>query len=280
MTGAVFAAVLLAAMLHAVWNALVKGGDDKAACMVAVVVGQGIAGALALPFAAAPAREAWPLMGLSVALHLGYQVFLVKAYRIGDLTQVYPIARGIAPLLVALGSMMLLGATFSGAQLLAILLISTGIGSISLVRRADGLFQGRAALFAAMTGVFIAAYSINDGHGARLAGTAIGFYGWTACLNAAFALAAGRLRPGLLGKALALRRSLLIGGGASFLAYVIVVWAFTQAPIALVTALRETSIIFALFIGVFALREPLNLAKVFSTALTLAGAILLRVARP
>ncbi len=281
MTGAVFAAVLLAAGLHALWNALVKGGDDKAAGMVAVVLGQGVAGALALPFAAAPARDAWPLMALSVALHLGYQVFLVKAYRVGDLTQVYPIARGIAPLLVAPGSMLLLGATFSSAQLLAILLISTGIGSISLVRRADGLFQGRAALFAAMTGVFIAAYSINDGHGARLAGTAVGFYGWTACLNAvAFSLAAGRLRPGLVGKALALRKSLLIGGGASFLAYVIVVWAFTQAPIALVTALRETSIIFALFIGVFALREPLNLAKVFSTALTLAGAILLRVARP
>lgn len=280
MTGAVFAAVLLAAGLHAVWNALVKGGEDKAAGMVAVVIGQGIAGALALPFAAMPGPESWRLLGASVLLHLGYQVFLVKAYRIGDLTQVYPIARGISPLLVAAGSMAVFGARFSGAELVAILLISIGIGSISLVRRADGMFQRRAAVFAVLTGCFIAAYSIVDGHGARLAGTAVGFYGWTAVLNAAgFTAFAAVARPGLVRRALGLRTSLLVGGGASFAAYVIVVWAFTQAPIALVTALRETSIIFALVIGVVVLREPLNLAKVMSTALTVSGAVLLRLAR-
>jgi drug/metabolite transporter (DMT)-like permease len=276
----VFAAVLFAAVLHAVWNALVKGGSDKAAGMVAVVIGEGVIALPFLPFAPMPAVESWPYILASVALHFGYQVFLIKAYQIGDLTQVYPIARGVSPLLVALGTMVLLGARFSTMELAAMMLISVGIASISLTRRSDGLFQRKAALFAMATGLFIAAYSIVDGQGARLAGTALGFYGWVAVVNAVgFAAFARVLRPGLVGKAVAQRNHIVFGGSAAFAAYLTVVWAFTQAPIALVTALRETSIVFALLIGVIFLRERLDLAKVLSTCVTLSGAVLMRLTR-
>lgn len=280
MSGVVFAVVLLAAALHAIWNALVKGGADKAASMGAVILGQGIAGAALLPFAAMPDVASLPWLFAGVLLHLGYQLFLILSYRQGDLTQVYPIARGVAPLLVAGASALLLGARFSQAELAALGMISVGIASISLVRRSDGLLQRKAVGLALVTGVFIASYSIVDGQGARIAGTALGFYGTLSALNAlAFSGIARLARPGLLTRAAGLRRNLILGGGASFTAYLLVVWAFTRAPIALVTALRETSIVFALLIGVFVLRERLSLAKVLSTATTLAGAILLRLNR-
>ncbi len=280
MSGTVFAVVILAALLHAGWNALVKGGADKGVAMAAVVLGQGLFGALALPFATLPDVAAWPYLMGSLVLHLGYQLFLIQSYRFGDLTQVYPVARGVAPLLVAGASALLLGVTFSGLELLAMAMISIGIASVSLVRRGDGVLQGKAMALALLTGCFIAAYSVTDGQGARIAGTALGYFGVLSALDAlVFASVARFTRPGLIGRALRQPRSLLLGGGASFTAYALVVWAFTQAPIALITALRETSIVFALLIGVFVLGERLSLVKVVATAVTLSGAILLRLVR-
>jgi len=216
-----------------------------------------------------------------MVLHIGYQLFLLNSYRIGDLTQVYPIARGTAPILVALVSVFILGVTLSPSQLLPVLMIAIGIMSLSLVRQRDGLRNPRAAALAFVTGCFIAGYSLNDGLGAREAGTAIGFYAWLSLVNAVlFALIMRITKPGLLTRVPTEgRRAFLLGGPASFAAYALVVWAFTQAPIALVTALRETSIIVALIIGVFFLKERLDLAKVASTAITLTGAILLRFAK-
>jgi drug/metabolite transporter (DMT)-like permease len=280
MSPTVFAVVLFAALLHAGWNALVKSSGDKAASMLAVVVGQGVVGALLLPLAPVPDPACLPWLAAGVALHLGYNFFLIKAYQVGDFTQVYPIARGVSPLLVALVTAAFLGASFQPPQVAAILMISLGIASTSLARRADGLFQGKAALLALITGTFIAGYSVVDGEGARRAGTALGFYGWLAVADALLFLGISALvRPGLLRRGFALRRQMLTGGGASFLAYLMVVWAFTQAPIALVTALRETSIVFALLIGVFVMHERIRLAKIVSIALTLSGAVLLRLSK-
>lgn len=280
MSGFVFLVVMLAALLHATWNALVKGGSDKSAAMTAVVMGQGLSGLLLLPFAPQLDWSCWPYLLAGIGLHLGYQLFLIQAYKIGDLTQVYPIARGASPLLVALGTALFFGVTFSQTELLAMAMISVGIASIALVRRADGNFNMAAAGLALITGLFIAAYSIVDGQGARIAGTALGFFGTLTAANAlGFALVARVARPGLLRRAASLWRLAILGGAASFTAYVLVVWAFTQAPIALVTALRECSIVFALIIGVTFLNERLDLKKVASTALTLAGAILLRMSR-
>ena len=274
-------AVIGAALLHASWNALVKGGADKRVSMGAVVLGHVPLALIALPFVPLPATESLPYLAAGIALHVGYQLFLMNSYRTGDLTQVYPIARGSAPLLVALFSVTVLGVHLDRLELLAILVIGTGILSLALVRRADGLRNGRAGLMAMMTGVFIASYSLVDGLGARLAGTSLGFYGWLTIGNAL--IMAGFLAataPGTL-RAIATRGRgvFLIGGGASFVAYALVTWAFTQAPIALVTALRETSIVFALLIGVVFLKERLDLVKVFSTATTLLGVVLLRTSK-
>jgi drug/metabolite transporter (DMT)-like permease len=130
-----------------------------------------------------------------------------------------------------------------------------------------------------MTGGCIAAYSLIDGIGAREAGTALGFYGWLSLINGlVFAAIMGIIRPGIVSKVFSDKwRLALKGGGASFFAYAMVIWAFTMAPIALVTALRETSIIFAMLLGVFVLKERLDLMKVLSTALTLLGMALLRL---
>lgn len=281
MTTAVFVAVLGAALLHAIWNAMVKGGDDKLLGMAAVTIGHlplAFACLLVVPL---PHVEALPWMVAGAALHFGYQMFLINSYRIGDLTQVYPIARGSAPLIVAAISVTLLGVELAPLELLAIVVIGTGIVSLGLVRRADGLRNGRAATLALVTGGFIASYSLVDGTGARLAGTAVGYYSWLALANAGLmaAFVAIRARGTLTRLGGPGRLAFLVGGSASFVAYAIVTWAFTQAPIALVTALRETSIVFALLIGVTVLREPLNLAKVASTMTTLLGAAMLRWTR-
>jgi drug/metabolite transporter (DMT)-like permease len=228
-----------------------------------------------------PDIASWPYFLAGIVLHIGYQLFLLNSYRIGDLTQVYPIARGTAPILVALISVLVLGVTLSASELLPVFMIAIGIVSLCLVRQRDGLRNPRAAALAFVTGCFIAGYSLNDGLGAREAGTAVGFYAWLSLVNALLFAAIMRvMKPGLLTRIPTEGlRAFLFGGPASFAAYALVVWAFTQAPIALVTALRETSIIAALLIGVFFLKERLDLAKVASTIITLTGAILLRFAR-
>ena len=277
----VFIAVLGAAFLHASWNALVKGGTDKTLNLGAVILGHVPPALMVMPFVPLPALESLPYLFAGIALHFGYQFFLINSYKIGDLTQVYPIARGSAPLIVSLVSVLFLGVTLAPQEILAILLIAGGIISLALVRRADQQRNGKAALLALVTGGFIASYSLVDGLGARLAGTSLGFFAWLAIGNGiVMAIFLRTTAEGTLTKiAIDGRFLFFVGGSASFLAFAIVTWAFTQAPIALVTALREVSIVFALFFGVFFLKEPLSLTKLFSTMATICGAILLRYAR-
>lgn len=277
----VFLAVLAAALLHAVWNALVKGGSDKFVGMTAIVLGQLAVSLVALAFVPFPARESWPLLAGSIALHIGYQSFLLLAYRVGDLTQVYPIARGSAPLMVAAISVGFLGVVLARTEMLAILVITAGIMSLGLTRHHDGMRNGSATAFALVTGLFIAGYSLVDGTGARLSGSPVAYFALTCIGNAAvFCPIVEMLKPGTLRRVpVDARATLLVGGTASFVAYSLVVWAFTKAPIALVSALREVSIVFALLIGVLMLGERLNLARLASTMLTLLGAALLRLAR-
>ncbi len=278
MTATVFFAILAAAILHAAWNAIVKGVDDKHLNMTALVLGNVPFALLVLPFVPAPTRDSWPYLAVGVVLQICYQLFLLAAYRLGDFTQVYPIARGTAPLLVAGVSVLFLGVQLSSMELIAILIIAAGIISVSIVRGQDGLRNAEAAKLACLTGCFIAAYSLVDGSGARLAGTALGYLAWSAIGNAiVFTIIMELRRPGLVMDIPKRGWSVFVfGGGASFIAYAIVLWAFTKAPIALVTALRETSIIFALLIGVLFLKEKLNLAKLLSVMATLVGAGLLR----
>ncbi len=281
MSTTVFVAVLGAAILNAGWNALVKGGADKLVAMGAVVIGHAPLALLALFFVPLPAAECLPYLLGGIALHVGYQIFLMRAYQTGDLTQVYPIARGSAPLMVALFSVLVLGVHLERIEGLAIAIIGIGILSLAIVRRSDGQRNPNAAALALTTGLFIASYSLVDGLGARLSGSAVAYFSWMALINAALmALYLMARGPGTLGRiARQGRLPFVVGGSASYVAYSVVTWAFTQAPIALVTALRETSIVFALLIGVVVMKERLDLAKLFSTAATLSGAMLLRFSR-
>jgi drug/metabolite transporter (DMT)-like permease len=273
--------VLLAALLHASWNFIVKNTQDKHFSMSFVVLGHTPFAVAALLFAPLPSFASLPYILAGAVLHVGYQLFLLASYRIGDLTQVYPLARGSAPLMVAAVSVMLLGLHLSWIELTAVIIIGTGIMSLTLVRRSDGLRNGRAAFLALITGGFIASYSLVDGLGARQAGTALGFYGWLSTVNAVmFAAIMGVRRPGIVKRVVFQGwRLALCGGGASFFAYAMVTWAFTVAPIPLVAALRETSIVFALLLGVFVLKERLDLMKVLATVCTMLGVGLLRVDR-
>ena len=281
MSLSVFLAVILAALLHATWNALAKSGSDKHRSMTAVVLGHTLLALVLLPFVPLPTVASLPYLAAGVLLHVGYQFFLLASYRIGDLTQVYPIARGSAPLLVAGVSVLFLGIELGSLEIMAILTIAAGVMSLGLVRQMDGQRNVRAGLLALTTGCFIASYSLVDGLGARLAGSALGFYSWLTIGNAViFGGVMGYLRPrALIEIPSHAKMMLFVGGSASFIAYALVIWAFTQAPIALVTALRETSIVFALLIGVFVLKEKLDLAKLFSTIVTILGAGLLRLAK-
>lgn len=273
--------VLFAAALHATWNALVKSAPDKLISMTAVVLGHAPFAMLALPFVSLPDAASVPYIVTGAALHVGYQLFLFWAYRQGDLTQVYPIARGTAPLIVAAFSVMVFRETLSTMQGAAITTIGCGIMSLVLVRGSQGMHDPRGAALALITGCFVAAYSMVDGYGARAAGTAVGFYAWETILNAiAFCCIVAMMSPGVLDTTIRSHKKIMaIGGGASFAAYALVVWAFTQAPIAVVTALRETSIVFALLIGVFFLKERLSLLKLVSAMLTMLGALMLRFSK-
>ena len=269
--------VLSAALLHASWNFLVKRTEDKYLSMSSVVIGHTPFALAVILYAPLPEITSLPYLITGAILHVGYQLFLLNSYRIGDLSQVYPLARGVSPLIVACVSIILLGVKFSWLQLLAVGMIAIGIMSLTLVRRTDDLRNSRAAALSLITGCFIASYSLVDGLGAREAGTALGFYGWLSTINAViFAAIMRTTKPGLVKRVFCESwRFALVGGGVSFLAYAMVTWSFTMAPIALVTALRETSIIFALFLGTFFLKERLDVMKVLATLLTVLGVIML-----
>jgi len=271
--------VLFAAILHASWNFLIKQKEDKHISMTAVVLGHTPFALVALIFSHFPKFESLPYIIIGALLHTGYQLFLLYSYRIGDLSQVYPLARGIAPLIVAGISVTFLGVSLDPIALAAIIIIGTGIMSLTLVRQSDGLRNYRAVLLSTATGGFIAAYSLMDGMGARIATTALGFYGCLSLLNGLFFMIIIKIiHPGTIKDIILKNYKLALSGGcASFTAYALVIWAFTIAPIAMVTALRETSIIFALLFGVFALKERLDLIKIFACMVTILGVGLLRI---
>ncbi len=277
----VFLIAIAAAIMHAVWNAFVKSSDDKLLGMTAVALGTLPISICLLPFVPTPTEVSWPYLAASVFLHLGYYLFLQFSYRVGDLTQVYPIARGTAPLLVAGVSILFLGVDLSSAEIIAIILIAFGIMSISLVRQEYQQSNWNAVVLALITGGFIAAYSLVDGVGARLAETSLGYNCWLEIGTAVlFGIFVALRKPGIISSIpIHGKLAFFIGGNATFLAFAMIIWAFTQAPIALVTALREVSIIFAMIIGVLFLKEKLDLMKVFSTFFTLIGVAMLRLSK-
>lgn len=270
----VFFAVLAAAVLHAGWNAVVKAADDKATATRFVAIGAGLVGLLALPFLAAPAPAALPWLAGSVALQIAYFLLLARAYRLADLTVAYPVMRGLAPLLVAAVATLVFGERLGVAARLGIAAIALGLFGLVVGRRLD-----RHALAAAVgTAVVIAGYTVLDGIGVRLSGAPIAYAAWEAVLTAVPFL----LRELFAAPAALDRRRLvawgfgLVGGLATTVSWVIALWAMTQAPIALVAALRETSIVFALLLGRVLFAEPIGPGRALAVAIVVAGIMALR----
>jgi drug/metabolite transporter (DMT)-like permease len=213
-------------------------------------------------------------------VNIGYVLFLTQAYRSGDLSHAYPLARGSAPLLVAAVSVLALGERLAPESQFAVLLIGLGITSLSLTRGAEGLRDLRMIGFAIGTGGFIATYTLLDGLGARAAGSASAYVVWHSLVSAAAIVGAVYLIQ--RGHIRASRRTRAAGVATGLLAYVstwAIIWAMTVVPVPLVSALRETSIVFAVMIGVTVFKERLNLARLASIFTTLAGAALLKFSR-
>ena len=216
-----------------------------------------------------------------IFVHLGYQQFLITAYRLADLTLVYPNARGSAPLIVTVVSVAVLGPSFTVFEVSGVLLITLGVLFLAFAKRVDGARDLRGVVLTLGTGGFIAAYYLVDGIGARIAGSALWFWGCAALGNAVlFTGWTAFVRPKTFAGLRSNWSAMLMGlggGTASFLAYSLVIWAFTQTPIALVTALREASIVLALLIGTFILKERVTRVKVVSAGVIIAGAAVLRI---
>ena len=270
----VFAIVLLAAVLHATWNGMVKSHSDKTVALAGIIFGHVPFSLIAIIFLPLPAIESIPYIIVSALIHQGYQWFLLKSYEIGDLTKVYPIARGSGPLLATIISILFLGVVFDKLMLLSILLICIGIIILGILDiNKQNLKVIKYSLF---TGVFIGTYSLIDGYGARISNSAISFISWSFAINAFIFPFALRLRgeKNIISRVYAEgKRIFFYGIVMSYASYALVVWAFTKAPIPLVASLRETSIFFSIFIAYFFLKEKITKTKIISIFLILIGVI-------
>lgn len=283
MTLSVALAVLLAALLHASWNAMIKGGSDVLLDTAAIVVGAGV---LALPLlfvVDAPAPASWPYIGASVAAHVAYYYLMINAYRTGDLSLVYPLMRGVAPLFTGVLAIAWLGEWPTAIGWGGMLLISLGVVVLALrpARLGAALHgHGRAVGFALTNAVVIAGYTLIDGSGARLSGNVWSYMVWLFVLDALpFSIYMLATRRGAFIEALAQRQVRgLVGGGLSAAAYAISVWAMTKAPVALVASLRETSVLFATLIGARLLKEHLTPRRWAGVAAVVAGVVALKAA--
>ena len=283
MTLEVSFAVLLAALLHASWNAMIKGGSDVLMDTAAIVVGAGVIALPCLLLVPLPAPASWPYIIASIVTHLAYYFFMVSAYRSGDLSLVYPLMRGVAPLLTGVLAIFLMHEWPGTLGWAGMLLISLGVVALAFrpPRVGPALHgHGRAVGYALANAVVIAVYTIIDGSGARLSGNAWSYIVWLFALDAlpfSVYLLVTRRREFLA--ALAERRQRgLIGGGLSAAAYAISVWAMTKAPVALVASLRETSVLFATLIGARLLKEHLTPRRWLGVVAVAAGVVALKVA--
>ncbi|CAN7460470.1 DMT family transporter [Mesorhizobium amorphae] len=274
MSATVVGLALLAAILHASWNAFLRTGADR---LWTVTVMSFSSTLVAIPFAlfhALPAAAAWPYVVLSACLQVGYSVFLVAAYRYGELGQVYPIVRGSVPLLVALGGFFLARQRLTMPEIVGVALVAGGIMGLSLGR---GRASTTSILYALATGAIIAAYATVDAIGVRMAQDSGAYTAWVlvfygALLPATFIAMRGRLAVDL---SVPETWKALGGGLFALLAYGVVVAAFALGPAGPITAIRETSVVFAAFIGRLFLGELLTPRRVGACAVVALGAICL-----
>ncbi|CAN5351551.1 DMT family transporter [soil metagenome] len=278
--------VLFAAVLHASWNALIKSGNDKALDTALVhFLGAWVALPVML-WVGPPPAAAWPYIGMSLVIHIGYYIALVGAYQHGDLGLTYPIMRGFAPLLVALASGSLIGEAPSFGAWLGIVGIAVGVGLVGLANPGEALHHRKALAFAFANAAIIALYTIVDGRGVRTTvGDDNGAIRYVMMLFVLDGIAYPSLvwlrrtregRAAIVAYARQRWPVAAMGGSASIGAYAIALWAMTRAPVASVAALRETSVLFAAVIGTVVLKERFGLQRALGTGVIVAGVMALR----
>jgi drug/metabolite transporter (DMT)-like permease len=280
MTTFVFVIVLFAALCHASWNALIKVARDPLSTTTLILCGATVFAIAAIPFVPLPAAPSWPYLVASSFIHLLYFGSLAEAYRTGDLGQVYPIARGAAPLMTAAAGTLIVGEHLNVLAWGGIVALALGVLLLSLRGGRDfAKLDKRAVGFALFTAVTICTYTIVDGVGARLSGHSVsyvlwGFIGICICLLPYALYRNGRT---LLSDALQFWPRGLAGGALQVVSYGVALWAMTLAPIAIIASLRETSVLFAALIAVVVLREPFRAVRVAAAVLIVAGLIAIRL---
>jgi len=269
--------VLSAALLHAVWNALVKGSDDKAIVLGLISLGHVIPGLFIVMVVPLPPIESVPYIIASTIIHWVYYFLLNTAYRIGDFSLIYPIARGLAPVLIALGSQIWIGEKLPVLAWTGILKMSGGI--MILTRGSfSGAIPPSAIVAAVGVALAVTAYSLVDGVGIRISGNALSYIGWlfvNEIFVAAFIFSSQFRRLRVVSV-----RTLYIGfagGVISGLAYAMVLYAKTLAPLGIISALRETSVIFAAIIGVIWFKEGPRNQRLFAALIVVVGIGLIAV---
>jgi drug/metabolite transporter (DMT)-like permease len=297
-------AVLAAAVMHATWNAIAHGIKDQTLAFALIGVG-GVATSIPLVIVAAlPLSSSWPYLLASVGIHVFYNLLLMQCYRLGEFSQVYPLARGVSPLVVTILAAVFVHEHLALYQLAGVVIVSAGLAFLVFAgrrSRAGGSARGvrgggappgasavvppgkqsRGAFLAAIgTGLTIAAYTTVDGVGVRASASPVGYVGWLILLESLCVplFAAVRRRDVLLKQPRRILLSGLAAGALSVLAYGLVLWAQTRGALAPIAALRETSVIFGAIIGTLVFREPFGRARITATVLVVAGIVLLNVA--
>jgi drug/metabolite transporter (DMT)-like permease len=276
MTGSVMILVLLAALLHAGWNAVIKAGGDKLREAILIAGGAAMVSAMLLPLVPLPAAASLPWLAVSVLIHHLYYVLVAAAYRAGDMSHTYPLMRGSAPMLVACASAPLIGESLSVAGWCGIGLICGGILTLAIHRGASR----RATALALGNALVIALYTLIDGAGARASGAPVSYVLWLTTFSAAGLVGWLIWRDRTAAIVLIQQRGwIALGGGAcSVASYGLALWAMTQAPVAAVAALRETSVLFGIAIASLVLGERGGARRIIAAMMMVAGAATLRLA--
>lgn len=272
------ALVLLAAALHAGWNALIKISGDRVAVMAFVTLAGSLISLPLLPFIEAPDPASWPLLALTILLHTGYHFFLPVAYDHGDLGQVYPLARGSAPILVTGGAFLFAGELLEPLAVVGVICLAVGVMTLTFDKTSGIAKNPKAVFFALATGACIASYTLVDGLGARRAGSVLGFAVWLTVIDGllTFFLALMFKGRAIWRVARANLATGFVGGAMQVAAYWMIVWALALAPMGMVSALRETSVLFAALISTFVLKEGFGVWRFVSASLVSFGLILSR----
>lgn len=275
MIAAVFPVLLVAAALHATWNAIIRGGEDRR-LMTALVTGSaaGIA-VVTLPFLPAPARPSWPFLAGSAVLSISYYGLVAWTYQVAEMSRTYPLMRGAAPLLVAIASTTILSEPLRWQAWCGVAVICVGILGVAgnPLRSLD-----KGAGLALLNAVVIAGYTMVDGAGVRQSGTAAAYTLWIFLLTGIPLTSWAIIRRGQAFRAYLWRywRLGILGGASTAASYGLALWAMTLVPVAIVAALRETAILFGVLISIVFLRESVGLGRIIAAVLIAAGAALLR----